>query len=84
MEKPMRVVSEQQRKYLHDVLSKYRLNLLRQRSHLVTGFTKQTIDVIVRNCDHLLTLSDLKQGINLWTDELAVAVFELTRTHFEE
>ena len=83
MDKPMRVVSEQQRKSLHDVLSKYRLNLLRQRSHLVTGFTKQTIDVIVRNCDHLLTHSDLKQGVNFWTDELTVAVFELIRTHFE-
>lgn len=84
MDKPVRVVSEQQRKSLHVVLSKYRLNLLQQRSYLVTGFTKQTIDIIVRNCEYFLTLSDLTQGVNFWTDELAGAVFELVRAHFEE
>ena len=83
-DKPVRVVSEQQRKSLRVVLSEYRLNLLQQRSYLVTGFTKQTIDIIVRNCEYFLTLSALKQGVNFWTDELAGAVFDLIGTHFEE
>ena len=82
-DKPMRVVTEQQRKSLGDALSKYRLNLLQQRSYLCTGFTKQTIDFIVQNCEQFITFSDLKEKVHFWTDELAVAVFELVRSHFE-
>ena len=50
---------------------------------LATGFTKQTIDSIVKSCDHLVTLSDLKERVNFWSDEIAPAVFRLINANFE-
>ena len=82
-DKPIRVVEELQRKSLHDVLTKYRFHLLESNSHLATGFIKQTIDSIVKSCEHLVTLSDLKERVNFWSDEIALAVFRLINANFE-
>lgn len=83
-DKPTRVVGELERKSLHDILTKYRLDLLKSNSHLAIGFTKQTINSIVQNCEHFVTLSDLKERVHFWTDELALAVSELINSNFEE